>query len=181
MQSQHITIKEMLPVVLAMAIWGAQWQNRSILCHCDNEAAVHIFNSGTSKDPHAMALLRCLHFITAKFNLIISAAHLPGSQNLLADALSRNNLNLFFANHPQASPCPALIPSPLIDLLILTKPDWISSTWNSMFSAIFNQPCQSRHSNPTRQQTTDTLTSASKQEPKLTQLQKTPSANSLAS
>ena len=132
----HITIKEMLPIVFAAAVWGHQLQNKSILCRCDNEAAVHIFNSGTSKAPEASALLRCLHFIAARYNLIVSAAHLPGSQNLLADALSRNNLTLFFDNHPQANPHPTHIPASLIDLLVLTKPDWTCATWNGMFSNI---------------------------------------------
>lgn len=85
----------MLPIVFATAVWGHQWQNKSTLCCCDNEAAVQIFNSGTSKDPQASSLLHCLHFIAAKFNSIVSAAHLPGSQNLLADTLSRNNLTFF--------------------------------------------------------------------------------------
>lgn len=66
-------------------------------------------------------------------------AHLPGYQKLLADALSRNNLTLFFDNHPQANSQPTHIPVSLIHLLVLTKPDWTCSTWNSTFSTIFSQ------------------------------------------
>jgi hypothetical protein len=73
LKEQHITVKELLPIVITIAIWGADWANRSILCHCDNEAVVHILNSGMSKDPLVMGLMRCLHFITAKFNLLLSA------------------------------------------------------------------------------------------------------------
>ena len=51
LKDQHITVKELLPIVIAIAILGAEWANKSILCHCDNEAVVHIINSGTSKDP----------------------------------------------------------------------------------------------------------------------------------
>lgn len=39
----QITIKELL---LAAAIWGPQWANKSILCQCDNEAVVCILNTG---------------------------------------------------------------------------------------------------------------------------------------
>ena len=91
LSSLHINNKK-----LAAATWGAQWQNMSVLSRCDNITAVHIINSGTSSDPYAMALIRCLHFITARFNIALSAVHLPGSENALADALSRNNLSHFF-------------------------------------------------------------------------------------
>ena len=126
----------------AAAIWGHAWRGKLILCHCDNEAVVTIINSGTSKEPEAMALLRCLFFIAARNNLLITAAHLPGSLNQVADALSRNNLPLFFTIYPQADPHPSVIPPALIDLLVLSKPDWTSQSWNKMLNTIFNQPCQ---------------------------------------
>ena len=123
-QGLHITIKELLPIVIAAAILGDQWQNKSVLCRCDNLAAVHIINSGTSSDTHAMALLRCLHFVTVKFNIILSAVHLPSVDNKLADALSRDNLAYFSLHNPQASPIPSLIPAPLVDLLASANLDW---------------------------------------------------------
>jgi hypothetical protein len=152
-QGLHITIKELLPIVMAAAIWGEQWQNKSVLCRCDNLAAVHIINSGTSSDAHALTLLRCLHFITAKFNIILSAVHLPGVDNVLADALSRDNLAYFLLHNPQASPLPSLIPVPLLDPLASTNLDWTSPSWNSTFSSIFKQDCQRALSIPTSQPT----------------------------
>ena len=91
-KDHHITIKELLPIVIATAIWGIDWTNKSILCRCDNEAVVHIINTGTSKDPEVMGLMRCLHFIAAKFNLLLSATHIAGVENSLANAVSRDNL-----------------------------------------------------------------------------------------
>ena len=61
----YITAKELLLIVFAVAVWGAQWQGKSMLCRCDNEAVVAIINTGTSKDCEAMPLMRCLFFITA--------------------------------------------------------------------------------------------------------------------
>ena len=55
------------PIVFAAAIWGEEWEEKSILCRCDNEAVVHIINTGTSRDPVAMGLMRCLFFISAKY------------------------------------------------------------------------------------------------------------------
>ena len=58
-----ITLKEVLPIVLACAVWGQQWQNISVLVHCDNQGAVAVVNTGYSKIPAIMHLLRCLFFI----------------------------------------------------------------------------------------------------------------------
>ena len=40
-------------------------------------------------------LLRSLFFFEAEFQFSLVAAHIPGSLNTLADALSRDNLPLF--------------------------------------------------------------------------------------
>ena len=144
----HITVKELLPIVIAAGIWGAQWANKFVLCRCDNEAVVHIINTGTSKDPTVMCLMRCLYFITAKFDMTLSAVHLAGSANGLADALSRNQLKNFFANYPQASPRASHIPAPLLNLLIYSQPDWVSPSWSKMFSSIFAQPSQTTRRAP---------------------------------
>ncbi len=45
----HITAKELLPIVLATALWGRYWQGSSVTCRCDNMAVVAIVNSGRSK------------------------------------------------------------------------------------------------------------------------------------
>ncbi len=156
----HITAKELLPIVIAAAIWGKAWAGKSILCRCDNEAVVYIINSGTSKDPTVMGLMRCLYFICAKFNLLISAVHLAGIANSLADALSRNKLPIFLLNHPQANQAPSPIPAPLLDILIHTKPDWTSPSWSSTFNSIFSPPCPRTPYGPTPPATADTSTSA---------------------
>ena len=75
MTSMHITVKKFFPIVIAAAIWGEAWVNKTVLFRCDNQAVVHIINSGTCKDHNAMGLMRCLHFIAAHFNLLITAKH----------------------------------------------------------------------------------------------------------
>ena len=44
-----ITQKEVLPVVLACAVWGEQWSGQTVQAYCDNEAAVSVLNSGTHR------------------------------------------------------------------------------------------------------------------------------------
>ena len=49
-QQYNITVKELIPIVLAMAIWGHQWSGKTVHARCDNAAVVEIVNSGSSKD-----------------------------------------------------------------------------------------------------------------------------------
>ena len=44
----HITIKELLPIVIGVAIWGRSWTGKTVRCLCDNAAVVAILNSGRS-------------------------------------------------------------------------------------------------------------------------------------
>ncbi len=56
----HITVKELLPIMVACATWGHSWQRKTVRSLCDNAAVVAILRSGTSKHSLAMHLLRCL-------------------------------------------------------------------------------------------------------------------------
>jgi hypothetical protein len=56
--NSHITVKELVPIVIAAAIWGRDWQGRTIQCWCDNAAVVSIVNRGTSRNREAMHLAR---------------------------------------------------------------------------------------------------------------------------
>ena len=57
-------------------------------------------NSGYSRVPQIMHMLRCLFFIRAHFGIKLRAVHVPGKDNELADAISRNNLHLFYLTDP---------------------------------------------------------------------------------
>ena len=78
--------------------------------NCDNEAVVAVLNSGYSRD-HSSC--RCIFFFCAKYDVCLSAAHIPGHLNVLADAISQNDgqLSLFLLT---GNPCPTLIPSEII-------------------------------------------------------------------
>ena len=62
-----VTAKELIPIVIAAAVWGRSWQGKTVLAKCDNMAVVAIVNSGTSKEKEAMHLRRCLAFLEAKW------------------------------------------------------------------------------------------------------------------
>ena len=88
-----------------------------MLIHCDNEAAVAVINSGSSRDAHIMHLLRSLFFVKALFGISLRAVHIKGSLN----AISRGNLSPLFSQVPSASPAPTPIPPDLLSLLVLQK------------------------------------------------------------
>jgi len=101
LRHSHISVKELTPIVIAAAIWGRKWFGQSLLVRSYNIATVAIVNSGTSHNSKAMDLIRCLAFIAAKFQLSMPAVYLPGKENTIADAISRNNLSLFHSLYPQ--------------------------------------------------------------------------------
>lgn len=100
----HATIapKELLLIVVAMAIWGHVWSGSHVICHCDRMLVVAALTGGYCREESMAHMLRCSIFLEAKFDLTLSAVHVPGVENTLADAISRNNLDVFFDLCPQA-------------------------------------------------------------------------------
>ena len=84
----HITVKELVPLVVAAALWGHNWQGQTVLCHSDNAAVVFIINTGRSKDQLAMHLMRSLFLFTAQSGCILQVVHVEGRLNVAAVALS---------------------------------------------------------------------------------------------
>ena len=139
-ESVNIMVKELLPILLACAVWGKSLRGQAVQCFSDNAGVVAIVNTGKSQDDLAMHLLRCLFFFTATWEVSIHASHIAGKQNVAADALSRDNLPLFFQQVPQAAGREATkIPVELIKLLVLRQPDWTSASWRSLFEAILQK------------------------------------------
>ena len=136
--SASIAPKELLPIVLAAGTWGHLWGGKTILCHSDNEAVVGIVNTGSCKEPHLAHMMRCLFFIEAKLNFIITARHIPGKSNTDADALSRGGHQSFLSSHPQANLLPTPLKPGLIESLTAVAPDWMSPSWIHSFSTSLN-------------------------------------------
>ena len=77
----HISVQELLPIIVSCAVWGSEMAGCHIRSLCDNAAVVVMINKHTSKNPIAMHLLRCLFFICARFNITLSAEHVAGIRN----------------------------------------------------------------------------------------------------
>lgn len=90
-----ITFKEMFPIALVICQWPQQIENTMILCESDNMAVVHTINSFSCKCKHTMVLVRKMVLVALRYNIQLQAVHVPGKTNVLADALSRLQLERF--------------------------------------------------------------------------------------
>ena len=96
-----IAPKELLPILFALVVRGKRWQGRRIVWCCDNMAVVSVVNSGRAKDQMLMHLLWCV-FCWDKFCVNVHAEHVPGVENVAADALSPDNVVTFMQVVPEA-------------------------------------------------------------------------------
>ena len=74
---------EMLNVI-ALRLFAAAWQHKSICVHIDNKAAVFSLQRGKIKNEFMQAIARSVWLIAASYDI-----NLPGSINNKADMLSR--------------------------------------------------------------------------------------------
>ena len=127
-----IMVKELLPIVLAVVVWGPRWGNHRVICLCDNQAVVACLHSRTSRVAH---MLRTLAFIEAKFAFCLTPQYIDTNANHLADDLSRNLLSSFLSKVPMADRRATQLPAHLLELLLDTSLDWASQHWRQLFSA----------------------------------------------
>lgn len=102
-----------MPIVLAAALWGRSWTNCKVICYTDNSQVVSAIKSGATHQKTMAHLVRCLFFLSASWGFTVTAAHIPGRLNGIADALSRNYMKRFHTLVPMAQPSPSHIPPSL--------------------------------------------------------------------
>ena len=86
-----------------------------------------------------MHLLRCLHFFTPQHDIVLRATHLPGTQNVAADAISRNHLQVLNQVAPEAQSQSDRIPNNLLELVVFKQPDWTLVNWRRLLSDFAKQ------------------------------------------
>ena len=126
-----ISVKELLPIVLAAAVWGHSWTRHRITFYSDNAAVVAVIQRRSARDNHLLHLLRCLYFYAAHFQFTYAARHIPGVNNVAADALSRNHMSTFLSLVPQGTL--TQIPPSATAFLLHSRPDWGSRDWIRLF------------------------------------------------
>ena len=97
-------------------MWHPHFSGKRLQVWCDNESVVAIINSGHSKAPRVMDLVRFLVLISMKHKFLVRARHVPGVSNAIADALSHFQVQRFRELAPQADQTPCTIPPSLMTL-----------------------------------------------------------------
>ncbi|KAI8496690.1 hypothetical protein Bbelb_253450 [Branchiostoma belcheri] len=85
----HINEKELYTILLAARRWGPLWTNKRVTVYTDSDSSACALNKGTSPSPSFMQHIRELFWISATNNFLMTARHVKGTENTLADALSR--------------------------------------------------------------------------------------------
>ena len=127
-----ISIKELVPVTIASGLWGPQWSGKHICFHSDNMAVVAVLQRRSAKTP-PMHLLHCVSLVSAFYGFHLSAWHVPGVSNGVADALSRNksaHVSSFISQVPKFH-----LPDWLCRLLISERPNWGSQSSTELFAS----------------------------------------------
>ncbi|XP_011406708.1 PREDICTED: uncharacterized protein LOC105314309 [Amphimedon queenslandica] len=136
-EEDSIAVRELIPVVVAAAIWGREWRGKLIQFNSDNMAVVEVVNKRYSSKVMLMHLLRCLVFFAAKESFWFSAQHVPGINNGRADALSRGEIHRFHFYSPQGTDRePTHVQKELAEILMDPEGDWISELWTRQFRSI---------------------------------------------
>ena len=111
LQGRSIRWKELHPIAFACLFRGHSWSGKKILFHCDNQAVVDIWASGTYQDPDIMHLFHSIFFSgTYTHASTILVSQIAGTDNSIADSLSRLQMVWFCQLAPTAGLTPTLIP-----------------------------------------------------------------------
>ena len=103
-------------------VWGGMLRNRCLVFHTDNSAVVAVVNKLSCKEPTVMRLIRRLVVQSLPFNIRFKCQHIPGVLNVLADHLSRLQVDTFrrLAPHMNHQPTPIGPTSSLVNTLMET-------------------------------------------------------------
>ena len=93
--SKHMTLLEIVPIVIAACLWSHKWQRKRVLWHCDNEGLCFILNKSRTKDKPIMLLLQKTVYLSVQNKFNFHARWLSTNKNHLADLLSQNDIKLF--------------------------------------------------------------------------------------
>jgi hypothetical protein len=105
-----IALFELFPIVVSAVLWGTRWSKRRIVFHTDNAPVVEMINKGRTSCGGPMRLLRRLTLIALQHNFTMTAVHIPGRDNVIADCLSRFQIAKFRRLVPNARQQPSPLP-----------------------------------------------------------------------
>ena len=86
---------ELLGLLYAVATFGQHWAGMKITFRSDCLPVVQAIEKGSTPKPKLMQLLRHLHMLAARMSFEFRCVHVKGTDNTLADALSRGDTQKF--------------------------------------------------------------------------------------
>ena len=128
--------KELLPIVIATVVWGKRWEGRLVRARCDTMAVVVALGTGTCKEKTSMRLLQCLAMIEAMRPLSLRAEHIKGVDNMVADALSRNDSVRAHSLMQVSVEEPTAVPPELLELLCSDSQSWTGQEWRRLLDLL---------------------------------------------
>ena len=103
LSKKSIQYRELYAAVLTIATFAYKMRNKQVVMHIDNQSMQLSIQSGTSKVPELMGLIRSLYYYTTINNIHYHCIHIGTRMNAESDSLSRLRLTEFFLLSPQAS------------------------------------------------------------------------------
>lgn len=116
---KHINVREFIPIFLALDTWGTHFKHSCLTFRCDNKAVVDVLNSGTTRDPDMLMVLRAVTLLTLRLDVNICALHYPGRNNIVADYLSRSQASRGFLQRAALYDAPTPLRSSAVKLMKL--------------------------------------------------------------
>ena len=83
----NIVHLEMLNILVALRVCNQCWAKSRVRIACDNEAVVHVLNSGRTRDLTLAAIARNIQLQVATWDLNLQVIHIAGNENHVADLL----------------------------------------------------------------------------------------------
>ncbi|KAF1313867.1 hypothetical protein FI667_g16910, partial [Globisporangium splendens] len=90
-----INVRELMSTVFAAIVWGSLWKSpcsfpeAHVRMWIDNTSAAAWNNKRFTRNPFAQLLLRLLALLEVKHQFYVTASHIPGAGNVMADGGSR--------------------------------------------------------------------------------------------
>ena len=92
--------------IFALAVGVELWinhdslRNKRMILFCNNMSVVDMINQSSSSCPNCMVLIRRIVLLNSFHNVRVFAMHIRSAKDILADALSRNQMQRFWRHAP---------------------------------------------------------------------------------
>ena len=88
----HINWKELLAVYYSLKSFKTYFQNKHVKIFSDNQLGVQTINKmGTTKSSICYDIVKNIWLLCVKYKIWLTAAHIPGAENVIADYESRKS------------------------------------------------------------------------------------------